>query len=73
VEAAARAGRDGVASAAANLLADRARASGTNWARGTAARALALVSGDEAAEDLHREAIACSSGPAWRRIWPAPG
>ncbi len=57
VEAAARAGRGELAAAAADRLAERARASGTSWARGTAARALALVADGEVAEDLHREAV----------------
>ncbi len=57
VEAAVRAGRREVAAAAADRLAARARASGTAWARGTAAGALALVAEGAAAEDLHREAV----------------
>ncbi len=57
VEAASRAGEREIASAAANRLSERARASGTSWAMGTAAHALALVSEDAAAEDLYREAI----------------
>jgi DNA-binding CsgD family transcriptional regulator len=57
VEAASRAGRREVASAAANRLSERARASGTSWAMGIAARALAHVSDGAAAEDLHRAAI----------------
>jgi DNA-binding CsgD family transcriptional regulator len=59
VEAASRAGRAELASATAHALAERARASGTSWAQGTAARALALVSGGDAAEELYREAITC--------------
>jgi DNA-binding CsgD family transcriptional regulator len=54
VESASRAGRPDVASAAAERLAERARASGTSWAKGTAAHALALTREDE---DPHREAI----------------
>jgi DNA-binding CsgD family transcriptional regulator len=57
VEAAVRAGHWGVASAAADRLAARARASGTAWARGTAAGALALVREGAATEDLHRQAV----------------
>ncbi len=57
VEAASRAGRPDVASAAAQQLSERAGAGGTGWARGTAAHALALVSDGAAAEKLHREAI----------------
>jgi DNA-binding CsgD family transcriptional regulator len=59
VEAASRAGRAKLASATAHALADRARASGTSWARGAAAGALALVSGATTAEELYREAITC--------------
>jgi DNA-binding CsgD family transcriptional regulator len=59
VEAASRLGQREVASAAAERLSERAAASGTSWAQGTAARAAALVSDGEAANDLHREAIAC--------------
>ena len=57
VEAASRAQRTDVATAAAERLSARARASGTSWARGTAAGALALVSDGTAAEELHRTAI----------------
>jgi hypothetical protein len=73
VEAASRAGRRDVARGAAERLSDRARASGASSAKGTAARALALVAGDEAAEDLHREAMSASGGRGWRRTWPVPG
>ncbi len=57
VEAAVRSGRPEVARAAAARLAERTSASGTAWARGTEARARALVAEDSAAEELHREAI----------------
>jgi DNA-binding CsgD family transcriptional regulator len=57
VEAAARTGRTDAARAAAQRLSERARASGTAWALGSAARALALVEEGELAEELHREAI----------------
>ncbi len=57
VEAAVRAGHREVATAAADRLAARARASGTAWARGTAARALALVGDGTATEDLHLQAV----------------
>jgi DNA-binding CsgD family transcriptional regulator len=57
VEAASRAGRKEVASAAADQLRQRARASGTSWAKGMAARASALVADGVAAEELHRAAI----------------
>src|SRR4029077_19199660 len=38
-------------------LTERARASGTEWALGLAARSHALVVGDEGADDLYVEAI----------------
>jgi DNA-binding CsgD family transcriptional regulator len=57
VEAAARAGQHALAADAARRIDERARASGTSWARGTAARALALVAADDDAEALHREAV----------------
>ncbi|NEM06184.1 helix-turn-helix transcriptional regulator [Geodermatophilus normandii] len=57
VEAAARVGDRQVAAAAAERLAARARAGGTPWARGSAARARALVTEGEAAGELHRGAV----------------
>jgi len=57
VEAAARAGRTDAARAAAERLSERAGASGTAWAKGSEARALALVEEGELAEERHREAI----------------
>ena len=42
---------------AADRLSQLAVASGSNWARGAAARSRALVSGGLAADDLYREAI----------------
>ncbi|HEY6760646.1 MAG TPA: AAA family ATPase [Baekduia sp.] len=56
VEAAARADRVPLAKAAADRLAERARAAGTDLALGIAARARALVD-DGRAEELHREAV----------------
>ncbi|MEA2430354.1 MAG: hypothetical protein QOI19_827 [Thermoleophilaceae bacterium] len=57
VEAAARCGRTEVADAAMERLAERTRAAGTDLALGIEARARALVSEDDAAEALYREAI----------------
>ena len=50
-EAATRSGQQERATAAADQLAEIATASGTDWARGTAARCRALVSGGHAAEE----------------------
>lgn len=58
VEAAVRAGEPASATAAMEELCARARASGTAWALGMAARAQALLSTGPAAEDHYREAIA---------------
>jgi DNA-binding CsgD family transcriptional regulator len=57
VEAAVRAGRPAVASDAVDELDSRARASGTPWGRGIAARSRALISTGSATEDYYREAI----------------
>jgi DNA-binding CsgD family transcriptional regulator/tetratricopeptide (TPR) repeat protein len=57
VEAAVRAGRPAVAAAALDELESRARASGTSWGRGIAARSRALTSTGPATEDHYREAI----------------
>jgi ATP/maltotriose-dependent transcriptional regulator MalT len=57
IEAAARTGQAGQADEAAELLTERARASGTDWALGDNARSLALLSQGEDAERLYREAI----------------
>ena len=57
VEAAARGGRMDIARPAADRLCERARASGTAWAKGTDARSRALVADDARADALHREAI----------------
>ncbi len=57
VEAAARSDQHERARAAADQLSQLAVASASNWARGAAARARALVSGGRAAEEAYREAI----------------
>jgi DNA-binding CsgD family transcriptional regulator len=57
VEAGSRIGERELAAAAAHRLGERAHASGTDWALGIAARSRALLSEDEAAEALYREAI----------------
>ena len=57
VEAAARAGRPEGASAVLEQLSLRARASGTAWAAGMAARSQALLSTGAGAEDGYREAL----------------
>ncbi|WP_369138737.1 ATP-binding protein [Modestobacter versicolor] len=57
IEAAARAGQPESAAEAVDQLCTRARASGTPWALGMAARAQALTISGPAAEDQYREAI----------------
>ena len=57
VEAAARSDQQERACAAADQLSQLAAASGSNWARGAAARSRALVSVGRAAEEEYREAI----------------
>jgi DNA-binding CsgD family transcriptional regulator len=57
IEAAERVGTPELAAEADRLLADRARASGTDWALGIAARAHALLLGEELAESQYLEAI----------------
>jgi DNA-binding CsgD family transcriptional regulator len=58
VEAAVHAGDPEAGTEALAILAERARAAGTDWALGTEARARALLSAGEAADDLYREAVA---------------
>ena len=57
IEAAVRSGQAARAAAALDLLVETTRASGTDWALGTEARSRALLSRNQAAEDLYREAI----------------
>jgi len=57
VEAGARGGDHDAAAAALEQLAERTRASGTDWALGIEARSRALLSDGHAAEPLYREAI----------------
>jgi DNA-binding CsgD family transcriptional regulator len=57
IEAASRSGDDAIASEAMDRLAERTRASGTAWAKGTEARSRALVAGGEAVDTFCREAI----------------
>ena len=57
VEAAARAGVPERAADALERLAEMSRASGTDWAAGICARSQALLSADDRAERLYREAI----------------
>jgi DNA-binding CsgD family transcriptional regulator len=56
-EAAARSDQPQPAAAAVGQLAEMATASGSDWARGAAARSLALLSGEDAADEHYREAI----------------
>jgi DNA-binding CsgD family transcriptional regulator len=62
VEAAARGDQQDRARAAADQLSELAVASGSNWARGAAARSRALVSEGRAAEEGYREAIELLGG-----------
>jgi DNA-binding CsgD family transcriptional regulator len=57
IEAASRSGGPEVAAAALERLAETTRAAGTDWALGIEARSRALLSADDAAEGLYREAI----------------
>jgi DNA-binding CsgD family transcriptional regulator len=57
VEAAARSGRQGIARESLDQLCERTSASGTAWAKGTEARASALLEDGEAAERLYRQGI----------------
>jgi DNA-binding CsgD family transcriptional regulator len=57
IEAAVRGGKPEPATDALSRLADHTRAGGTDWALGIEARCRALLSDDEGAEGLYREAI----------------
>jgi DNA-binding CsgD family transcriptional regulator len=57
IEAAARTGRSDRAADELGQLSEGTRAAGTDWALGVEAHARALLSEDEVAEDLYREAI----------------
>jgi DNA-binding CsgD family transcriptional regulator len=57
IEAAVRSGQPARAAGALDRLSETTRASGTDWALGIEARSRALLSNDQAAEDLYREAI----------------
>jgi DNA-binding CsgD family transcriptional regulator len=57
VEAASRSRSTARVASALERLAEVTRASGTDWALGMDARSRALVTADDAAEDLYREAI----------------
>src|SRR3954452_13846933 len=57
IEAAVRSGKVEPAADALERLSHHTRAGGTDWALGVEARSRALVSEDEGAEDLYREAI----------------
>jgi DNA-binding CsgD family transcriptional regulator len=57
IEAAVRAGTPELAAAACSRLAEMARASGTDWALGLAARSEALLADDQRAEGLYVEAV----------------
>jgi ATP/maltotriose-dependent transcriptional regulator MalT len=57
IEAAVRSGQAARAAEALDRLTETTRAAGTDWALGTEARSRALLATNQAAEDLHREAI----------------
>ncbi|MFJ6633608.1 ATP-binding protein [Streptomyces sp. NPDC091376] len=57
IEAAVRSGRREAAATALEELTERTGAGGTDWARGTEACSRALLSDDDAADALYREAI----------------
>jgi DNA-binding CsgD family transcriptional regulator len=57
IEAAARSGRQDIARESLDQLRKRTSASGTTWAKGTEARASALLADRESAERLHRAAL----------------
>ena len=57
IEASHHSGRSDLAADALGQLSEVTRTAGTDWALGVEARSRALVSDDDAAEDLYREAI----------------
>jgi DNA-binding CsgD family transcriptional regulator len=57
VEAATRSGKSDLAADALGQLSEATRAAGTDWSLGVEAHSRALLSEDEVAEDLYREAI----------------
>jgi DNA-binding CsgD family transcriptional regulator len=57
IEASVRAGTPELAAGARSRLAEMARASGTDWALGLAARSEALLADDQRAEELYVEAV----------------
>jgi DNA-binding CsgD family transcriptional regulator len=57
IEAAVRSGQAARAADALDRLTETTRAAGTDWALGTEARSRALLAPNQAADDLHREAI----------------
>ena len=57
IEATARAGKPELAAGVCSRLAELARASGTDWALGLAARSEALLADDQRAEELYVEAV----------------
>jgi DNA-binding CsgD family transcriptional regulator len=57
IEATVRAGAPDLARDVRARLVERARAAGTDWALGVAARSEALLADDQAAEELHLEAV----------------
>jgi DNA-binding CsgD family transcriptional regulator len=57
IEAATRIGRSDLAADELGQLSDATRAAGTDWALGVESQSRALLSEDEVAEDLYREAI----------------
>jgi DNA-binding CsgD family transcriptional regulator len=57
IEAAVRTGQPDIAADARSRLAEMARVSGTDWARGVAARSDALLAEDQRAEGLYVEAV----------------
>jgi DNA-binding CsgD family transcriptional regulator len=65
VEAGTRCGRDETASAALELLIERASSAGTPWALGLLARCRAVVTKDSSAADHYEEALANLGQTSW--------